>query len=188
MPLGHQLRADDEIIMPGLDIGERIPEQGAARQIARQHADAGFQKARGGFFRQPLDARSHRHHLARRLALGASLRHRLQMAAMVAHQLLAEAMLDERGRTIGTFQPMPAGPAQRQRRIAPAVEEQQRLIARGQRGGHSFEQRVRNPGTGLQFDALHVDERNLRQFRPSMPVLQFHHAIAPAIDIDQRLE
>ena len=48
---------------------------------------------------------------------------------MMADQPLAEAMIDQPGIADGAGKPMPAGAAQRQRRIAAAVEEQQRLLA-----------------------------------------------------------
>jgi len=48
---------------------------------------------------------------------------------MVANQALAEAVIDQPGVADGTGKAMPAGAAQRQRRIAAAVEEQQRLLA-----------------------------------------------------------
>ena len=145
-------------------------------------------KACRRLFRQPLDARPHRHHLALRMAVRAFLRHGFEMAAVMAHQLPPEAVLDEGGRAIGAFQPVPAGAAQRQRRIAPAIEEQQRLVALGQRLRHLLEQRRREPCAGLQRHALHVDEADLGQFRPPVPVLQPHHAVAAAVDVHQRFE
>ena len=185
MPLGHQLRTDDQIELPLLDIAQGIAEQEPTRQVARQHADARLWKAQRRLFRQPLDARPHRHHLALSLAMRAGLRHRLQMPAMVAHQLAPEAMLDQRGSAVGAFQPVPAGPAQGQRRIAAAVQEQQRLIARRQRLRQLFDQRRRQPGAGFQLHHLHVDEADLRQFRPPVPVFQLDQPVAPAVDIDE---
>src|SRR5215217_7667384 len=50
-------------------------------------------------------------------------------AAMMAHQTLAEAVIDQPGVADGAGKAVPAGPAQCQRRIAAPVQEQQRLFA-----------------------------------------------------------
>ena len=57
----------------------------------------------------------------------------LDMAAMMAHERAAEAMLHQPGRAVGALEAMAAGAAQGQRRIAAAVEKQQRLLAALQR-------------------------------------------------------
>ena len=48
---------------------------------------------------------------------------------MVTDQPLAKAVIDQPGVADGAGEAMPAGAAQRQRRIAAAIEEQQRLLA-----------------------------------------------------------
>ncbi len=50
------------------------------------------------------------------------------MTAVVALEAAHQAMLDQPGRAVRAFQPMAAAPAQGQRRIAAAVEEQHRLL------------------------------------------------------------
>src|SRR5690349_7913083 len=50
-------------------------------------------------------------------------------SAMVADEALAEAVIDQPGIADGAGEAMAAGTAQGQRRIAAAVEEQQRLLA-----------------------------------------------------------
>ena len=111
MALGHQLRADDEVIFTAFHLADRIAQQNPARQVARQDGEPRLGKALCCFLRQALDARPHRHELSFRPALRTSLRHRFQMPAMVTHELAPEAMLDQRGRAIGTLHAMPAGPA-----------------------------------------------------------------------------
>ena len=77
----------------------------------------------GGFFGEPLDpgaARHELHALADRAALGASL----LVPAMMAHQRVAEAMLDEPSRAVRALETMAAGSAQGERRVAAAVEEE----------------------------------------------------------------
>ena len=54
-------------------------------------------------------------------------------AAMVALQDLVETMLDQPGGAVRTLEAVTAGAAEGQRRVAAAVQEQQRLLAGGQR-------------------------------------------------------
>ena len=60
----------------------------------------------------------------------------LGRAALVAHQPLEEAVLDHARVAIVAADLVPAGPAQRHRRIAAAVDEQHRLLAALQPLGH----------------------------------------------------
>ena len=61
-------------------------------------------------------------------ALRALLRDRQREAAVVAVEPLAEAVLDQPGRALRAFDAMAARAAQRQRRVAAPIEEQQRLL------------------------------------------------------------
>ena len=65
-------------------------------------------------------------------------------AAMVADELAAEAMIDQPGRAVGAGEAEAAGAAQRERRVAAAIEKQQRLLAALQRGLHRAGQHRRN--------------------------------------------
>jgi hypothetical protein len=56
---------------------------------------------------------------------------------MMADQPLAKAVIHQPGVADSAGKAMPAGAAQRQRRVAAAVEEQQRLLAGAQRGVES---------------------------------------------------
>ena len=64
-----------------------------------------------------------------RAALAAGLRRPHLVAAMVAHEDAAEAVLDQPGVAIGALVLVAAGLAEGQRGIAAAVEEEQRLLA-----------------------------------------------------------
>ena len=55
---------------------------------------------------------------------------------MVTDQPPLEAMIDQPGIAVRTIQPDTAGAAQRQRRIAAAIEKQQRLLLALQRDPH----------------------------------------------------
>src|SRR3977135_2267576 len=57
------------------------------------------------------------------------MRPRHREAAVMADQALAKTMVDQPGVADRTGEAMAAGAAQRQRRVTPAVEEQQRLFA-----------------------------------------------------------
>src|SRR5262245_50921636 len=94
MALGDKLRADDKIMYALRHFAQRILQQGAARQIARQYGKSCLGEELRHFFRQSFDARTTGHELARRRAFRTLARDRFAMAAMMAHQLLAEAVLD----------------------------------------------------------------------------------------------
>ena len=64
---------------------------------------------------------------------GQSFGSALDMAAMVADEGRAEAVLDQPGSAIRALKAMPAGAAERQRGVAAPVEEEQRLLAAGPR-------------------------------------------------------
>src|SRR5215470_20329008 len=78
-------------------------------------------------------------------------------AAMVADKLAAETVIDQPGVAIRTGEAEAAGAAQGQRRIAAAVEEQQRLLAPFQRGLHRSRERRRNETAGWRPFAAQID-------------------------------
>ena len=77
----------------------------------------------------PLHAGTAGHQRIDAAAFDAGLGRALHMAAMVADQGAAEAVLHEPGRAVRAFVAMGAGPAEGERRIAAPVEEEQRLLA-----------------------------------------------------------
>src|SRR6202008_2741530 len=64
-----------------------------------------------------------------RRAVRADMRTRHREAAVMADQALAKTVIDQPGIADGAGEAMAAGAAQSQRRIAPAIKEQQRLLA-----------------------------------------------------------
>jgi hypothetical protein len=68
---------------------------------------------------------------------------------MVAHERAAKAVLDEPGGTVRAFVAVAAGAAERERRVAAAVEEQERLLAGVERVLHREGQRRREPASFL---------------------------------------
>ena len=131
MALGDQLGADDDVELAGGDIGEFLAHAlDRGDQIARQHQHARVGKQRAHLLFEALDARPDGDEGILRLAVRAGWRMRHGEAAMMADQLLAEAVIDQPGVAVRAGEAKAAGAAQRQRRIAAAIEKQQRLLAR----------------------------------------------------------
>src|SRR5690606_35042591 len=87
----------------------------------------------GDFLRDALDTRPAGDERLFRAAGRARFRHRCRIAAMVAGEFAAEAMFDEPGRTLRTFDAVTAAAAECERRIAAAIEKEHRLLARRER-------------------------------------------------------
>ena len=90
-------------------------------------------KCADDFFGDALDARPAGDEMVERAAFRAGVRALFVMAAMVADELAAKAVLDQPARAVRALEAMAADAAERQRRIAAPVEEQQRLLAALQR-------------------------------------------------------
>ncbi len=129
MAFRHKLRADDEIESPLCHVVE-LGAQALDRfhQVARQHQDAGAGKQFGRFLLQPLDAGADGREGIGRVAVRALRWRRHGETAMMADQPLAKAMIDQPGIAIRALQAEAAGAAERERRVAAAVQEQQRLF------------------------------------------------------------
>jgi len=93
--LGDKLGADHQIGDALFDLADGIAQQQAARQIAGQDGDAGLGEAAGGFLGEAFDAGTDGGEFSLGGAGGAGLGHGFQVAAVVAHELAAEAMLDQ---------------------------------------------------------------------------------------------
>ena len=89
------------------------------------------------FFGNALHTRAASRQMIQRAAFRASLRRRFGIAALMALDLAAKAMLHQPARTLRALEAMTAHPAKRQRRITTTVEEEQRLLALLQRLGHA---------------------------------------------------
>src|ERR1700722_8831297 len=95
---------------------------------------------------------------------------------MMADQTLAKAMIDQPGVAEGAGKTMPAGPAQGQRRVAAAIEEQQRLLAPLDRDlDLSGEPRRNEAAAGRRF-AAQIDRLDMRHVLAAEPRRQ-HHAL-----------
>ena len=87
------------------------------------------------------------------------------MAAMMADERAAKAMLDQPRRAIRALKAMAAGAAESQRRIAAAVEEQQRLFAARQSLLDAGDQAGRQPAPARRPLAAQIDGGEPRQRR-----------------------
>ena len=132
--LGDELRADDDVVGAARRrlqfLAQRLEPAG---KVDDSTSDAPVRKQRVRLLGEPLDARAAGGQAVGLVALRAEVGPALDMAAMVADERAAEAMLDQPGRAVGALEAMAAGAAERERRIAAPVEEQQRLLAARQR-------------------------------------------------------
>ena len=130
MALGDELRADDDVVVAARGRLELLRAAAPGRRENRRRAPADAR--RGTEALRLLGERARRR--GRRLsgcrprAGRADVRPLLDMAAMMADERLAKAMLDEPGRAVRALEAMAAGAAQGQRRVAAPVEEQQATV------------------------------------------------------------
>ncbi len=135
MALGDELGANDDVEAAGGDIVELFAQPlDRGDEIGGEHEDARLRKQLAHFFLKPLDARPDGGERIRRLAFRALRRMRHGEPAMVADELPAKAVVDQPGVAVRAGEAEAAGAAQGQRRIAAAIEEEQRLLAALDRG------------------------------------------------------
>ena len=125
MAFRHKLRADDDIETALGDVVQFLAQPlDRDDEIAGQHQHPRLRKQFAHFFFQALDARAASNKRVRRLAFRAGGRMRHGETAMVAHEVFAEAVIDQPGVAVRAGEAKAAGAAQGQRRIAAAIEEQ----------------------------------------------------------------
>ena len=161
--LGDELGADDEVeFAPRRRVELAAQGLDPARKVGRQHQRADVGKEERRLFRQPLDARPAGGQAVGLVAVRAEFRPRLDMAAMVADERGAEAVLDQPGRAIGALEAMAAGAAEGQRGIAAPVEEEERLLAARPRRLDAGDRLRRQPASARRAFALEVDGQRCR--------------------------
>src|SRR5581483_5842413 len=132
--LGHELGADDDIDLALLDLAQGVAKLGdVGGEIARQERAARLREALRDLLGDALDAGAARNERILRLAMRALVGDGDERAAMVAFEAAAEPVLDEPGRAVRTFELEAAFPAERDRRIAAAIEEEEGLLAAPER-------------------------------------------------------
>src|SRR6185295_4317251 len=102
---------------------------------------------------------------------------------MVADELALEAVIDQPRVAVRAIEPEAAGAAERERRIAAAIQEQQRLLAALQRGLDDAGKTRRDEATARRAFALEVDrlDRRLARTAETLRERKFPVAAAPRI-------
>ena len=164
MPLGDDLRADDDI---GAAFGNRadrvLQRAGGPEEIRGQNRQPRVGEALGHLLGEPLDPRTNGGEPTLGLAGRAFGRDRFALAALVADEALEEPVLDHPRVTVIAADLMPAGTADRDRRIATPVQEEHRLLAIVDALKHLADQPGRDPMCRLDPLLAHVDCRHLGQ-------------------------
>ena len=185
VPLGHDLRADDDLGPPGrdgFDLFLQRPRR--SEQIRGKNRHPRLGEAFGHLFGQTFHPRPHRRHPPRHPAGGAGVRHRLARPALVADEALEEAMFDHPRVAIIAANLMPAGPADGDGRIAAPVEEQKRLLPQCLPRLYRLGQRFRNPAVRGQAFVAHVNGAHLGQFGGAETGAQIQPRIFALFGID----
>src|SRR5262249_28657615 len=117
------------------------------------------------------------------LAMGTLRRKRHREAAVVAHKSPPEAMLDQPSIAILAGKPKPAPTAERQRRIATAIEEQQRLFATFECVAHSLRQTRRNEAAARRPFSAQINRLDGGKRAAAETFRKMHTRIAAAASI-----
>ena len=131
-----------------------------------------------------LDARAAGDQMVERAAFRAGVGPLLVMAAMVADELAAEAVLDQPARAVRALEAVAADAAERQRRIAAPVEEQQRLLAALEIVLHMAEQHRRQEAAARRRRPAHVDRADGRHRRVGKARRQRDASVAALLCVD----
>ena len=95
---------------------------------------------------------------------------------MVADEPAPEAVIDQPGVAVRAGEAEAAGAAQRERRIAAAVEEQQRLLAALDRGLHRLGEPRRDEAPARRAFAREIDRLDHRQMLAAEALRQMQRA------------
>src|ERR1700722_6598681 len=109
-------------------------------------------------------------------------------AAMVADELPAETVIDQPGVAVRAGKAEAAGPAERERRIAAAIEEKQRLLAALERAPDRAGERGRDEAAGRRALAAQIDRLDRRHALAAETLRQGAALIAAAPCVDLGLE
>ena len=107
---------------------------------------------------------------------------------MMAFEPAAESVLDQPGRAVRAFELEAAFPAERHRRIAATVQEQQRLLAAPERLGDRIDENRREPAPALGRICAHVDRGDGGKTGGLVADAKPDMAIAALLGVDQALD
>ena len=182
MPLGDKLGADQDLEIAPRGGGELGAHRlGAAGEVGGKNERLRAGEQRLDLLAQPLDAGAAGRQRFRVVADRAFVRARLGVAAMMADQRFAEAMIDQPGRAVRALEAVAAGAAERQRRIAAPVQEHQALLAALARRRDLRDELWRQPASARRRVDAQVDRGELWQLpRPVALVAGAASDSAPA--------
>src|SRR6185369_17846955 len=98
-----QLRADHQIVLALLDLGEAVAQLRVRAHVGAENNGPGLGEASGDLLGDALDPRPDRDQRILDPALRADFRPPLLVPAMMAHQHAAEAVLDQPRRAVRTL-------------------------------------------------------------------------------------
>ena len=190
--LGDELGADDDIDLALLDLAQGLAQIADARRACRSTAArvraSGKRSATSSAMRSTPGPHGDERMLgARNSGRSRAMRH--EGPAMVAFEPAAESVLDQPGRAVRAFESEAAFPAERHRRIAAAIEEEERLLAARQasrpprRPATGESQRPRSGGS-----LPHVDGRDRREACRLVARAEPDVAVAALLGVDQALD
>ena len=129
MAFGHKLRTDDDISSPFSNRHDlRFEGTRRSEEIRAKDRNTRLREALCRLLREPLDPRANDSKCIFGLTRRADLGDRPRRAALMAHQLLQEAVFNHPRITIRAGNLLTTFAAERHRRIAAAVEKQERLL------------------------------------------------------------
>ena len=172
--LSDHLRSQHDVILSAAELVEPfligIPGHGG---VGIHPENTGIRHNGFQFLLQPLCAESHFPQML--TAAGRTVRHHfLGMSAVMAHQAVIDLVICHRNAAIGTVHRLIAGGTADDRMIAPAVQQQQRLVPGVQILSERLCQRFRkHPVISGSFLFLHIHDLHLRQRCLVIPLFHF---------------
>src|SRR5208283_2993415 len=189
MPLCDELRADDNIERPFCDLIEFAAQSlSPPEKVGGKHENARIREKLRALLRDALDAGPARGECVFGLALRTDIRPLLEVTAVMAYQRTAKTMLDEPGVTLPAAKSVSAAAAERERRIAAAIEKQESLLAARQSFADRKREPRRKPTARSRTFRAHVDRISAREKSPASASAQTQMPIAPPLGVDARFD
>ncbi len=186
---GDHLGADYQVDLAGFDGGDGAGGVSrCADDVAGHDEAAGLGELGFGFLGDALDAGADGDEAVLGFAGGAEAGARGGVAAMVADERAAVAVLDQPGGAVFALASITAMPAEGERRVAAAVHEQHGLLAAFQRGVDGVDDGLREELAAFGRGGAHVDEAEGGHGGGAEAVGEFELAVAAPFDVGGGLE